>query len=65
MGDLDEKDTILQEISRQLLDSYHCSGKACTMVGFLGFPLALIKKNLQFCIFFGALSLFLYAAPQC
>jgi len=45
MGCADEKDTIMQEFVRQMLDSLHYSRNACTYAGFLVYPRDILKKT--------------------
>jgi len=44
----DEKDAIVQEFVREMLDFYHCTGKACTAAGF---PVLSLKKAQNKCTF--------------
>jgi len=49
---------------RQMLDSFHYNGKACTIAGFPVHPLDRFKKPVLTNIFWGTAVFLLYKLPQ-
>jgi len=52
-GDHDEKNAIMQEFTRQMVDSYHYNRKACTYAGFPVHPFDIFKKPALTHLFLG------------